>query len=246
MAAKSNSYSPDSTALLLAEHTQEQNFGAQLDVVANQLGGYDAMKVYLSDIQAENGGLSINDAVCVAQYGADCPACTAGMPCETMTGFLQQIEDGKRLIMMNGHGDISTWTFDGLMTTALAGNLTNSAPNVVIPMACFTTYYESPGTMSLADQLLFNQNGGSVAVSGAATLSSLSDNGTFAESILNKMCDGQTTLAEAIYETKKENPTLTDQVINWDLIGNGLVTIAECEEIVPEPLPTEDEPLEDE
>ncbi len=235
VANKSNAYNTDSSALLLAENTQEQNFGAQLDAVSNQLGGYDAMKIYLSDIQAENGGLNLNDAICVAQLGADCPACTAGMPCASMTGYIEQINDGKRLIMMNGHASITEWVFAGLMDTAIAGNLNNAVPNVVIPMACYTTYYENPGTASLADQLLFNQNGGSVAVSGAATLSSLSDNGVFAESILNKMCDGTTTLAEAIYETKKENPGLTDQVINWDLIGNGFVTIAECEEVVPEP-----------
>jgi len=235
VATKSVNYDPEATALLLADRSQEQNFGAQLDAVSAKLGGYDQMKYYLSDIMAENS-VNLADAVCIAQQGASCPACPSGEPCESMTGFIEQINDNnKRLIMYNGHSSVLGWTFNSLFTNIEAENLTNTEPTVVIPMACYTTYYEHPGTVSLADQLLFNQTGGSVAVSGAATLSSLGDNGVFAGSILDKMCDGQTTLAEAVYETKQENPALTNQVINWDLLGNGFVTIAECEEPVVEP-----------
>ena len=245
VAAKSNNYDPEATALLLAEHTQDQNYGAQLDSVSSVLGGYDVARVYLSEIASENG-ISVDQAVCVAQLGADCPDCQAGMPCQTMTGFLDQINSSdKRLIMFNGHGSVLSWTFNSLFTNILAEGLTNSEPTLVIPMACYTTYYQDPGTSSLADQLLFNPNGGSVAVSGAATLSSLSENGTFAGSILSKMCDGTTTLADAVFETKQENPGLTDQVINWDLIGNGLVTIATCEAPVPQssPVQNDDNPV---
>ena len=53
----------------------------------------------------------------------------------------------------------------------------------------------------------------------------------FASLILEKMCDGKTTLAEAVFETKQENPELTEQVINWETIGNGFVTIDACENV---------------
>ena len=131
---------------------------------------------------AENG-VSLTDAVCIAQQGASCPACPSGMPCESMTGFIDQINSNdKRLIMYNGHSSVLGWTFNGLLTNVIAENdLTNTEPTVVIPMACYTTYYENPGTASLADQLLFKATGGSVAVSGAATLSSLNDNGVFTD-----------------------------------------------------------------
>jgi len=244
VANKSNNYDPGATALLLAEQTQDQNYGAQLDSVSSVLGGYDVARVYLSEIASENG-ISVDQAVCVAQFGADCPDCQAGMPCQSMTGIIDQINSSdKRLIMFNGHGSVLSWTFNSLFTNIVAEGLTNTEPTVVIPMACYTTYYHNPGTASLADQLLFNPNGGSVAVSGAATLSSLGDNGVFAGSILSKMCDGTTTLAEAVFETKRENPGLVDQIVNWDLIGNGFVTIAECDEPVVEP-PGDDDVIDD-
>ncbi len=239
VADKSNAYNTDSSVLMLAEHTQDQNYGAQLDSASSVLGGYDQSRVYLSDIASENG-ISVDQAVCVAQFGADCPDCQAGMPCQSMTGIIDQINNNnQRLLMFNGHGSVLSWTFNSLFTNIVAEGLTNTEPNLVIPMACYTTYYQDPGTSSLADQLLFNPNGGSVAVSGSSTLSSLRENGTFASSILGKMCDGTTTLAEAVFETKQENPGLTDQVINWDLIGNGFVTIAKCAQQVIEPNPPE-------
>ena len=165
------------------------------------------MNYYLSDIMADNG-VSLNDAICIAQQGAACAACPTGGPCESMTGFIDDINNNdKRLIMYNGHSSILGWTFNNLLTNTIVENdITNTEPTVVLPMACYTTYYEDPGTASLADQLLFKATGGSVAVSGAATLSSLGDNGTFTESILDKMCDGTTTLAEAVFETKNEKP----------------------------------------
>ena len=192
------------------------------------------MRIYLDEIASVNA-LTIPEAVCVAQYGADCEINNAfickGRPCSTMQGMIEQINSGEKgLIMFNGHGGSTTWTFDPLMSTQIAGDLKNiNEPNVVIPMACYTTYYHHPGVMSLAEQFLFNPEGGPLVISGPATLSNLIYNGVFARSILEKMCDGTTTLAEAVFETKQENPGLTDQVINWDTIGNGFVTIVACE-----------------
>ncbi|MGI9554220.1 MAG: C25 family cysteine peptidase, partial [Thermodesulfobacteriota bacterium] len=211
--SKANSYTPSGSALLVAEHTQDSNFGAQLDSVSGELGGYGITKVYLDEVAANNGLTlpgDINEVVALAQ-----------------TQMIGEINGGQRLVMFDGHGSPGAWTFNMLFTDSEAGNLTNSSPNVVIPLACYTTYYESPGTESLADQLLFNPSGGSVVVSGAAVLSSLVDNGLFAERILEKMCTGKN-LAEAVFETKVENATVTDQVINWDTIGNGFATIDSC------------------
>jgi len=210
---KAKDYNPDPTVLLIAEHTQESNFGSQLDSVSNELGGFSKTKIYLDQVASENG-LSlpgeINEVVSIAK-----------------PMIISEINGGQGIVMFDGHGAPFTWTFNNLFTDAEAGNLVNNDPHVVIPLACFTTYYHRPGSMSLADQLLFNSNGGSVAITGASVVSNLEDNGLYAKDILEQMCKGKN-MADAVYETKIKNSTKTDQVINWDTIGDGFVTIDSC------------------
>ena len=211
--SKAGAYTPGSSVLLIAEHTQGSNFGAQLDGVSDELGGYTKTKVYLDQVAAENG-LTLPDDL-------------AQVTAIAKTQMISEMNSGQRLVMFDGHGGPTRWTFNNLFTVSDAGGLGNTVPNVVIPLTCYTTYYAFPGTFSLADQLLFNPSGGSVVVSGAAVLSSLVDNGVYAKSILNKMCTGKN-LAEAVFETKVERPSLTDQLINWDTIGDGFTTIDSC------------------
>lgn len=214
---KARNFSPDTSVLLVADRKQESNYGAQLDSVAKVLGGYDVTRIYIDEV-ARNRGLDTDNASELEQ--------AVNIAKE---GLIEGINEGNSVVMYDGHASPRAWTFNGLFTDKDAGNLTNRDPSIVIPLACYSTYYESPGTESLADRLLFNPDGGSAAISGAAVLSKISDNGVFAKSILDKMCKGKN-LAQAVYETKKENPSFKDQIINWDTVGDGFLTIESCGE----------------
>ena len=198
---KLNNYTPKASALLVAEDPSGGlDFGNQLDQIeASTFGGsYSVSKVYLEN----QGEIPVKK--------------------QEMLDILNLDEPG--LVMMDGHANPSSFVFAGMMTSNDASGLTNSDSAVFIPLACFMTYYPTSGVNTLSHQLLFNPQGGSVAITGAITFSGFNENGVYAESITKKMMSGKT-LGRAVLETKQENPGLTDQLINWETIGDLFTTL---------------------
>ena len=202
---KLNNYTPKASALLVAEDPSGGlDFGNQLDQIeASTFGGsYSVSKVYLEN----QGEIPVKK--------------------QEMIDILNLDEPG--LVMMDGHANPSSFVFAGMMTSNDASGLTNSDSAVFIPLACFMTYYPTSGVNTLSHQLLFNPQGGSVAITGAITFSGFNENGVYAESITKKMMSGKT-LGRAVLETKQENPGLRDQLINWETIGDLFTTLPEVQ-----------------
>lgn len=82
------------------------------------------------------------------------------------------VNAGRALVNFVGHSAVDRWTFDPLLTgndaEALFGNA--GAPTVVSQWGCWSSWFVSPTSRSLAERLLFDADGGAAAVVGAATL----------------------------------------------------------------------------
>ena len=153
-----------------------------------------------------------------------------GVDQSTLLGTTRQriadsINDGHALTLFNGHGSPNTWGKQSLMNSEVAKLLTNKQnPSIVLPLACYTTYYETPYTKSLAELLLVDNEAGSVALLAPALLSKPIDNENFARQILHNMTVKGKSIGVAALEAKR---TTHDQgvahhatVYNWVLLGD--------------------------
>ncbi len=212
----------DRTALLIAEEVTPQegfNFKLQMERINQKLASLNPSdaanpikwdvtagavdKVYLDDIIAENppGGY------------------LAAAQVQIQDGINQP--DGQALTIFGGHGAPMSWSFNNLMTPAIAqNNLTNAGtPTLMMPMACYTTYYSETSTNTLAHQLLLAGDKGAVAIHAAATLSSYQDNERMGTAALESQLIGGQTLGQAI-EQARQSVNVRDVQINWTLLGD--------------------------
>ena len=140
--------------------------------------------------------------------------------------LVDAINDGRTLTGFVGHGSPAAWTFQNLFTPTVAGRLRNrSRPTQVITLTCYTTYFVSPGTDTLAHQLLASHDGGAVVVHGASTLSSYSRNEAIAAATLQHQLVGAETIGTAIRQARSSLMASAPQAfravaINRTLLGD--------------------------
>ena len=76
-----------------------------------------------------------------------------------------EIESGQLLTAYFGHGSINMWGKDSLFTVEDSVNLNNQGQTpIMLNFTCLTGLFTHPTEQSLAESLLFNPNGGAVAV----------------------------------------------------------------------------------
>ncbi len=212
----------DRTALLIAEEVTPQegfNFKQQMERINKKLESlnpsdaanpikWDATagavdRIYVDDIIAEDppGGYLAAAQVRI-QDGINQP-------------------DGQALTIFGGHGAPMSWSFNNLMTPAIAqNNLTNAGtPTLMMPMACYTTFYSETSTNTLAHQLLLAGDQGAVAIHAAATLSRYLDNERMGTATLQNQLIGGQTLGQAI-EQARQSVNVRNVQINWTLLGD--------------------------
>ncbi len=132
----------------------------------------------------------------------------------------ESINEGTRLVSFAGHASTAGWGFQGIVNTALINSLTNEeAPTVVMPLACYTTDYQSLHTNTLAHQWMFAGNQGAAAVHGATSLGKYRENGIFAERVLKASNDGAS-IGEAIMLAKQQMSSVNQTLHNWALLGD--------------------------
>jgi len=112
-------------------------------------------------------------------------------------------------------------------------------PTLVTTLTCYTTYFVSPHTNTLAHRLMagyrVDEGGsrvggvanGAVAVHGAATLSGYSDNEQLARTAMEHQIDDGDTLGEAIRQARQAAAGAGhhDTAVNWTLLGDPTLTI---------------------
>ena len=132
----------------------------------------------------------------------------------------ERINSGVNLLSFAGHASTSAWGSPGIVNTSFIQALENSGkPTIVMPLACYTTYYESLGTNSLAHQWLFAGDKGAAAIHGASVLGDYRENAVFAERYLKNLPDAKT-IGEAIMNAKREMAGTNQMLDNWTLLGD--------------------------
>lgn len=139
-------------------------------------------------------------------------------------------ENSKTLTSFIGHGSPTQWSRSGILNADDVDDVfNNGTPTLIGTLTCYTSYFVSPRTNTLAHQLLNGSAGnanGAVAVHGAASLSAYSSNELFAKEVLNQQLSGKT-LGEAVQQARLQARAngYNDQVINWTLLGDPTIVI---------------------
>jgi len=194
------------SALLIAQQRDNRNldFESQLDgrvgLSLSQLNEFETIeRVYLQ--QLVNSGET--EPISAAR-----------------TAISDALNQGTNLISFAGHASTSAWGLQSIVNTDFINNLQNTGrPTVVMPLACYTTYYENPNTNSLAHQWLFAGDIGGVAIHGASVLGEYRENGVFAERYMTEAKSADT-IGEAILRAKQQLAPVNEMLHNWVLLGD--------------------------
>lgn len=160
----------------------------------------------------------------------------------TRQRIADSFNQGHALTLFNGHGSPNTWGKQSLMNSAVAKQLLNTQnPSIVLPLACYTTYYETPYTKSLAELLLVDNAAGAVALLAPALLSKPIDNENFARLILHNMTVKGKSIGTAALEAKRttyaQGSGHKATVYNWVLLGDPSLSFGTPD--ITEPAPIE-------
>lgn len=151
--------------------------------------------------------------------------------------LLEAISNGQTVTGFVGHGSPTAWTFQGLLSPHHVSDMDNEGlPTLITTLTCYTTYFVSPYTNTLAHRLMAGYRlggdgkpvegvaNGAVAVHGAATLSGYSDNEALARIALEHQLEDGDTLGEAIRKARQAAGQI-DTATNWALLGDPTLTI---------------------
>lgn len=132
----------------------------------------------------------------------------------------ERIRHGLGLLSFAGHASTAGWGYQGIVDTQFIQSLDNAhAPLIVMPLACYTTNYESISVNTLAHQWLFAGTQGAVAIHGASVLGEYRENALFAERFLRTGIN-VSTIGEAIMGAKQEMVETNSMLNNWILLGD--------------------------
>jgi hypothetical protein len=102
---------------------------------------------------------------------------------ESPTRIQEYFRDGLSFLGYFGHGGVIMWGKDRILTSEDAASLSNRFYPIVINMTCLTGFFTHPKTMSISEALLFNGNGGAVAIIAPTSLTLPSDQGYLIEGL---------------------------------------------------------------
>ncbi len=142
------------------------------------------------------------------------------------TELLDLMNAGPAVTSFMGHSGPTEWSFDGLFAAGDAVTLTNAgAPMVIAQWGCWTTYYVSPESETLAHKLLLSGDRGAAAVLGATTLTEARSERALSLEIFNRLFEPGQTLGQVILDAKRtlatnENPAVLDVLLGWNLLGD--------------------------
>jgi len=200
----------ESSVLLIAENNNPSsgiNFAAQLNDLAQANEAVVDGKAYWSAVERLYA-TDFNDQLspATAHRAAVASALTAG----------------QSLTVFNGHGSVTNWSLTSVLNVNGVKALEeNNRPSVFVPLACYTTYYETTTNESLASQLLFKQNAGAVAMLGAVTLGDYVNNGRVFERVFHYMRTDGLSMGKALQKAKRYlGVDMVDEANLWSYLGD--------------------------
>jgi len=136
---------------------------------------------------------------------------TSGTP----DALLTKLGAGPFLVNYLGHGSVEVW--DGLLTTAQAGALTNDHASIYVIMNCLNGFFHDLYTTSVAESLITAPQGGAVAVWATSSLAEYAPQPAFDQEFLMRL--SRTSLGEAAVAAKSRITDL-DTRRTWMLFGD--------------------------
>ena len=118
--------------------------------------------------------------------------------------FIAGLDQGQKIVNYVGHGSIDQWR-GRFLTSASAGNLTNSRHlPLFVMMTCLNGYFQDASLESLAESLM-KSDGGAVAVWASSGMTAPTEQAVLNRQILRLILDnanGSSTLGEATVKAK--------------------------------------------
>ena len=132
------------------------------------------------------------------------------------------MNQGNALTIYSGHGSPTSWSYRRLMDVNTVTSLEeNGLPGIIVPLACYTTYYETISNESLANKLLFKPNGGAVMIAGAATLGDYTTNGKMVARMMKFQARDNVSMGQALKLAKRSMGNKNLQHSNlWTMLGD--------------------------
>ena len=154
--------------------------------------------------------------------------------------IVQQINQGAALTIFSGHASATRWSFQNLVTADVADLFTNTdKPSLMMPLACYTSYYETPNVRSLAESLFSDSSAGAVGITSAAVISKSSDNERMAKRLLEEMTTSGSDLGTAVLKVKQRlhaaSPEYQSLIYNWTTLADPTLSFG-LPEVTPEPV----------
>ena len=222
-----DSHKSSQTSLFIADINESfNNFTSSSERIISSLGlpeqsWTEPLRVYSDDVAAD-------------------PTVVPGQSLSaTRDALVEGLNQGQALTVFSGHGAPITWGSQRLVNASVVERFDNAqTPSLMIPLACYTTYYETPEVRSLSELLLTDSENGAVALSGAALLSATLDNENFTRGLLQEMTVAGVDLGTAVLRMKQRmkgsGPGKTALVYNWVTLGDPTISFG-LPDITPEP-----------
>jgi len=180
------SHADSKTALLVAGAAEKFNdFSSSFDRLLPYLGGNNDQwptlnRVFMDDINAD-------DSVAAASKVEF-----------ARNSLVEGLNQGAALTIFSGHASPS------ILNTEVAEMFSNQRqPSLMMPLACYASYYETPAIKSLAEQLFTDNADGAVGISSSAVLSTPGVAENMSKMLLDAMTVKGQDLGTAVLEAKR-------------------------------------------
>lgn len=150
---------------------------------------------------------------------------------EGANGEIRQLLDtGAGLVAYFGHGSVNMWGKDSLFTTEDASALENGAQTpVMLHMTCLNGLFTHPKVESLAETLLWQPDGGAVAVLAPTSLTLPGDQTFLWKPLVESLLSEDLTLGEALLQARRnvpvQGPGTLDVMQTFLLFGDPALTL---------------------
>ncbi len=205
------------SALLIAEGGDEGLFKETIEELIPFLGSDNdswtsIKKVYIDDIAGDQN---------IPVSGANAAA---------KLQIKQAIDEGSTLTVFSGHGSPSRWSFQNLVTPATVSSWENQGkPTMMLPLACYTSYYETISTNTLAHRMLLADDNAAVAISSAAVLAIEAHNKEFVRRLLIELTQNNRSIGDSVMLVKQDlaatSSDYADIVTSWTTLADPTLSL---------------------
>lgn len=140
--------------------------------------------------------------------------------------IIQGINQSPLLVNYMGHGTIGAWTGAGLFGTADAASLTNAShPSLFVMMTCLNGFYHDPSQDSLAEALLYAEQGGAVAVWASSGLTEPTGQALMNKGLMSNLFANEQSRIGDILIKAKGSTSDRDIRTTWIFFGDPTMTM---------------------